>query len=126
MKVLLADDDRVLTHLLTSRLRTKGIQTVVAHDAMQALMHAMRQPQPDVIVLDLQMPGGTGMEALRKLKTSAKTSSIPIIVLSGSGDASTPDAVTALGADQFLLKPIEGEALYQALCAVLGRPAPET
>jgi DNA-binding response OmpR family regulator len=126
MKVLLADDDRVLTHLLVSRLRAKGVEAVVAHDAMQALMHAMRPPQPDVIVLDLQMPGGTGVEALRKLKTSAKTSSIPVIVLSGSGDAETPGVVTALGADQFLLKPIEGEALYQALCAVLGRPGTQS
>ena len=126
MKVLLADDDRVLTHLLCNRLRAKGVESVVAHDAMQALMHAMRPPQPDVIVLDLQMPGGTGIEALRKLKTSAKTSSIPVIVLSGSGDATTPDAATALGADQFLLKPIEGDALYRALCAVLGRPAAES
>jgi DNA-binding response OmpR family regulator len=126
VKVLLADDDRVLTHLLTAGLRSKGVQTVVAHDAMQALMHAMRPPPPDVIVLDLQMPGGTGIEALRKLKSSAKTSSIPVIVLSGSGDANTPDAVTALGADQFLLKPIEGNALYRAVCAVLGLPAPES
>jgi DNA-binding response OmpR family regulator len=123
VKILLADDDRVLTHLLSSRLRANGVEIVVAHDAMQALMHAMRPPPPDAIVLDIQMPGGTGIEALRKLKNSAKTSSIPVIVLSGSGDANTPDAVTALGADQFLLKPVEGNTLYQALCAVLGRPA---
>jgi DNA-binding response OmpR family regulator len=126
VKVLLADDDRVLTHLFSKQLRAKGVETVVAHDAMQALMHAMRPPQPDVIVLDLQMPGGTGVEALRKLKTSAKTSSIPVIVLSGSGDADTPAAVTTLGADQFLLKPIQGDTLYRALCAVLGQPAPES
>ena len=66
MKVLFADDDRVLTHLLSSRLRAKGAETIVAHDAMQAFMSAMRSP-PDVIVLDVQMPGGTGIEALKKL-----------------------------------------------------------
>jgi DNA-binding response OmpR family regulator len=121
MRVLLADDDRVLTHLLSSRLRARGVETVVAHDAMQAFMSAMRSP-PDAIVLDLQMPGGTGLEALRKLKTSAKTSSIPVIVLSGSGDAQTPDQVKGLGADEFLLKPVDPEALYQVLCTTLGRP----
>jgi DNA-binding response OmpR family regulator len=122
VKLLLADDDRVLTHLLSNRLRAMGVETVVAHDAMQAFMLAMRSP-PDVIVLDIQMPGGTGLQALRKLKTSSKTSSIPVVVLSGSGDAATPDQVKEMGADQFLLKPIEPEALHVALCAVLGLAA---
>ena len=61
MKVLLADDDKVLTHLLSSGPRAKGVETVVAHGAMQAFMSALRSP-PDVIVLDVQMPGGTGIE----------------------------------------------------------------
>jgi CheY-like chemotaxis protein len=125
MKVLLADDDRVLTTLLSARLRTRGVDVVVAHDAMQALMIAMRSPHPDAIVLDIQMPGGTGLEALRKLKSSSKTSSIPILVLSGSGTKDTPDQVKALGADDFLLKPIDAETLYGALCRVVGEPAPD-
>jgi len=118
MKVLLADDDRVLTHLLSTRLRAKGAETVVAHDAMQALMSAMRSP-PDVIVLDIQMPGGTGIEALRKLKQSVRTSTIPVVVLSGSVDADASQAVKALGAIEFLLKPVDPEVLYQTLCAIL-------
>lgn len=118
MKILLADDDRVLTHLLSTRLRAKGAEIIVAHDAMQALMIAMRSP-PDVIVLDIQMPGGTGIEALRKLKCSARTSSIPVVVLSGSVAPDASEAVTALGAAQFLLKPVEPEALYEVLCRVL-------
>ena len=118
MKVLLADDVRVLTHLLSSRLRAKGAETIVAHDAMQAFMSAMKSP-PDVIVLDVQMPGGTGIEALKKLKQSARTSLIPVVVLSGSVEPETMDVVKALGAIEFLLKPIDPEALYQALCTVL-------
>ena len=120
MKILLADDDRVLTTLLSGRLRPRGVEVVVAHDAMQALMSAMRSP-PDAIVLDIQMPGGTGLEALRKLKTSSKTSSIPVIVLSGSGTKDTPREVTELGADEFLLKPVDPESLYQALCRATGQ-----
>lgn len=120
MKVLLADDDRVLTNLLSSRLRARGVEIVVAHDSMQALMSAMRSPV-DAIVLDIQMPGGTGIEALRKLKASTKTSSIPVLVLSANGDAETLAQVKALGADGFLLKPIEPDALYRALCDALGQ-----
>ncbi len=123
MKVLLADDDRVLTTLLSARLKARGVETVVAHDAMQALMTAMRTP-PDAIVLDIQMPGGTGIEALKKLKASSKTSSIPVLVLSGSGSNDTPDQVKGLGADAFLLKPVDPDTLYRALCRALGQPEP--
>jgi CheY-like chemotaxis protein len=125
VKALLADDDRVLTQVLSSRLRARGVETVVAHDAMQALMSAMRSP-PDVIVLDIQMPGGTGIEVLKKLKLSAKTSMIPVVVLSGSVEAETAERVKALGAEQFLLKPIDPDRLFRALCTVLGQPAPES
>jgi len=123
MKILLADDDRVLTHLLSSRLRAKGAETIVAHDAMQAFMSAMRSP-PDVIVLDIQMPGGTGIEALKKLKLSARTSSIPVVVLSGSVEPDASEAVKALGAIEFLLKPVDPEALYGVLCTILAPHGP--
>jgi CheY-like chemotaxis protein len=118
MKLLIADDDRVLTHLLATHLRTHGVETIVAHDAMQALMSAMRSP-PDVIVLDIQMPGGTGIEALRKLKRSARTALIPVVVLSGSVAPDVGGTVKALGALEFLLKPVDPEALYQVLCAAV-------
>jgi DNA-binding response OmpR family regulator len=57
VKVLLADDDRVLTHLLSAKLRWLGVEIFVAHDAMQVLMSAMRSP-PDAIVLDVHMRAG--------------------------------------------------------------------
>jgi two-component system, OmpR family, phosphate regulon response regulator PhoB len=122
MKVLLADDDRVLTNLLSSKLRTLGVETVVAHDAMQALMGAMRSP-PDAIVLDIQMPGGNGLETLRKLKANAKTANIPVVVLTGTGNAQTPDQAKSLGAEEYLLKPVDPDALYRVLCGIWGQPA---
>jgi CheY-like chemotaxis protein len=123
VKVLLVDDDKVLTHLLSSGLRAKDVETAVAHDAMQALMSALRSP-PDVIVLDVQMPGGTGIEALKKLKQSARTSVIPVVVLSGSVEPATSEVVKALGAIEFLLKPIGPDTLYAVLCTVLKLPTP--
>ena len=118
MRILLADDDRVLTHYLSSQLRSKGCDVVVAHDALQLLSAAMRSA-PDVIVLDIQMPGGTGREALRKLKQSTKTAHIPVLVLTGLPDADLPDAVTSLGAAAFVLKPIEADSLYERLQSLL-------
>lgn len=119
-KVLIADDDRVSSQLLASRLRTKGFEVVVAFDAMQALMAGMREA-PDLILLDISMPGGSGLDVLKKLKTSTKTSSIPVVVISGQTDPALPDTVKGLGAVEFLLKPVRFEDSYQIICSVLGR-----
>ncbi len=119
MKVLVADDDRVLSHLLCSRLRAKGWTVDVAFDAMQALMFAMRSV-PDVVVLDIHMPGGTGVEALRKLKASVKTSQIPVVVLSGSVDDQEVAHVMEIGAAEFLQKPVDMDALFDAIGRATG------
>ena len=120
MRVLIADDDKVLSHMLAGRLRTLGWQVDLAVDAMQTLMFAMRNP-PDVIVLDIQMPGGPGFDALKKLQGSVKTSQIPVVVLSGSVEPSDARSVIALGAAEFVRKPIEAEALHEIITRAVAR-----
>ena len=119
MKILVADDDRVHVHLVSSRLRAKGFDIMIAFDAMQAWMAATRSPI-DAIVLDIQMPGGTGLEVLRKLKSSTRTCSLPVIVVSGSIDPQAIEEVKALGADAYLPKPVEIDQLVSVLRQVLG------
>ena len=121
MRILIADDDRVLVHMLSARLRARGLDTVAAYDAMQTWMAVQRQPI-DAIVLDIQMPGGTGMEVLRKLKAFSKTSLIPVVVLSGSIDPQGVQTVKDLGADEFLPKPPDVDSLCKALSRLLGQP----
>ena len=118
-RVLIADDDRVLTHLLSSRLQAKGWAVDVALDAMQAVMFTRRQT-PDVIVLDIAMPGGTGRQALHSLKASSKLRGVPVVVLSGSVDPDDEAKLVALGAVEFLRKPIDPDVLEARLRAVLG------
>jgi len=113
--VLVVDDDRVLSHLVASLLRGKGHKVFNAFDAVQGLMLAMRSPLPDVIVLDINMPGGSGEETLRKLKMSTKTAQIPVIVLSGSIDDAGRQRVRDLGADAALAKPLVPEDLFSVL-----------
>ena len=120
MKVLIADDDRMLTHLLSSRLRAKGWTVDIAMDAMQVMMFAMRG-KPDVITLDINMPGGTGLEALRKLRASVKTAQIPVLVLSGTIDPDAEARVAELGANGFIPKPADVDELHQRLLALTGR-----
>lgn len=124
MRVLIADDDPVITHLIRSSLRAKGWEVEVATDAMQAVMFAIRSA-PDALVLDINMPGGTGVTALKRLKASVKTRFIPVLVLSGTSDASAPSTVQALGADVFLSKPVDVEELYRTLRRLLHLPLEE-
>jgi CheY-like chemotaxis protein len=114
MLVLIADDDAETCTLVSAILRGDGHQCLIARDAMQAFQLAT-QRQPEAIVLDLQMPAGTGVGALEKLKRSARTESIPVIVLSGTKDPAAVDRVLGLGADQFLPKPVDAEELLAAV-----------
>ena len=120
MRILVADDDRVLSLMICGVLREAGHNPVPAFDAMQALMFAMREPVPDIVLLDISMPGGTGLEALKKLQISSKTAHIPVIVISGSSDPAMPEQVKALGARRFLPKPIDPEVLLAAVRQVAG------
>jgi len=118
VKVLIADDDRVLTRLLAAGLQARGWQVEVAHDGMQALMLAMRGA-PDVIVLDIGMPAGTGYGVLTKLRQSVRTDRIPVVVVSGSIEPEEEANVLAQGAVAFLRKPADAAAVHAALLHAL-------
>lgn len=115
MRILIADDDRIVVHLVASLLRGKSHQVVPAFDAMQAFMFAMQRPMPDAVILDLNMPGGTGIEVLKRLKSSLKTALIPVIVLSATTEADTETEVKGVGADAFLCKPVDPATLFATL-----------
>jgi DNA-binding response OmpR family regulator len=121
LKILVADDDRIQTLMLSTRLKEKGFKVTVAYDAIQAWMAAIKT-QPDAIILDIQMPGGTGVAVLKQLKASSRTCQIPVVVLSGSIDPSASSMVKGLGADEFLSKPVELDLLYRTLSVLLGKP----
>ncbi len=114
MKILVAEDDKVMSKLMCGILQEGGHTAIPAYDAMQAVMYAIKQP-PDVVLLDINMPGGTGVGVLTKLKASSRTSTIPVIVISGSTDPALPKQVAELGAARFLAKPIDPDALLSAV-----------
>ena len=113
MRILVADDDRNVVHLVASLLRGKSHQVVPAFDAMQAFMFAMQRPMPDVVILDVNIPGGTGIGVLKRLKSSLKTALIPVIILSGATGVETE--LKEGGADAFLDKPLDPAALFATL-----------
>lgn len=120
--VLLADDDKVQTMMLSSQLRAKGYSVAAAYDATYAFMVAMKSP-PDAVVLDILMPGGTGRAVLERLKGSSKTMQIPVIVLSSVADPKVVAEVMALGAFEYFHKPVDVDALDAALRRALEIPA---
>ena len=113
-RILIAEDDPVMASTLTGALKSRGYGVVLARDAMQAFMFAVQQ-QPNAILLDFNMPAGTGLGALTRLQASARTSSIPVLVVSGSTDLTLPATVRAEGAMGFFKKPVD----LDALCARL-------
>jgi CheY-like chemotaxis protein len=121
-KILIADDDPVLAATVSGALKSRGYTIVVARDAMQAVMFAVQQ-QPDVILLDINMPAGTGLGALTRLQASARTSSIPVLVISGSADLTMPATGRAEGAKGFFRKPIDLDALCARIEELLPSPS---
>lgn len=117
------DDDRVTLETLGAQLRGAGYQVVTAMDAMQAFMMAQRTG-PDVVLRDIQMPGGTGLDTLKRLRTSTKTQNIPVVVVSALPGPVGKQAL-ALGAVDFFPKPVDFERLRGSLERLLASPARE-
>lgn len=117
MKVLIIDDDQKLVQLISKVLRSQSCDTIAAFDAVQGLSSA-KNNMPDVIVLDINLPGGTGIKTLENLKTNSKTAMIPVLVVTGRTDPKLEGAALELGADGFKHKPLDMVSFYQDLCAL--------
>ena len=114
MNILVAEDDKALSRMICTVLQEGGHICVPVYDATQAFAYAMKHG-PDLILLDVNMPGGTGVGVLQKLKNSTKTSSIPVLVLSGSIDPALPARVVEMGAVRYLAKPVDPDVLNKAV-----------
>ena len=120
--ILIADDDQVVVALLSADLRERGFAVAVAADAMQVMMAARRKP-PAAILLDIVMPGGSGLEVLKRLRSSSTLSGVPVVAMSANTDPGLPQKVQALGADVFLLKPVQLDEVAATLRRLLGTAA---
>ena len=108
IKVLIVDDEVALANTLAQRLQMRDLKVGTAHDGEQALSK-LKVDKPDVIVLDLRMPGMHGMEVLREIKKACPE--IQVIVLTGHGSDKDEEEVKKLGGFDFLNKPADIETL---------------
>jgi type II secretory ATPase GspE/PulE/Tfp pilus assembly ATPase PilB-like protein/CheY-like chemotaxis protein len=118
--ILLVDDEDQLRRVMRDLLEREGYAVAEARDGVQALDEVDRHA-PDVIVLDLNLPGLDGYTVLSQLRSRQHTREIPVIVLTAKGDEDNEVRVFELGADDFLTKPFRARALSARLEALLSR-----
>jgi response regulator RpfG family c-di-GMP phosphodiesterase len=103
LRILLVDDDPALRTLLRTTFELADVEVAEAKDA-EAARRRIKRARPDVIVLDVNMPGTTGLELCQELKASAQTRDIPVVLLTGA-DGGTSAAARDAGADALVVKP---------------------
>ena len=117
--VLIVDDSPTEQHVFCKTLERHGYDTVIASDGEEAIATA-EQVQPEVIIMDVVMPGMNGFQATRRLSRNSVTSGIPVVIVSAKGQET--DRIWGLrqGASQYLVKPVDAGELIAAVEAALG------
>ena len=121
-RILVVDDEASIRRSLKKNLETRGY-TVDAAETGEKAMKAFENRRPDLLILDLLMPGMGGIDVVRKLRA---VSTIPIIVLSAIGEESQKVQALELGADDYMTKPFGMEELFARVRSLLRRAAGAT
>lgn len=125
-KILLVEDERSLTDVLVYNLERDGYEVFVAHEGKEGLRKA-QTVLPDVVILDLMLPGMNGLDICKELKSSTKTANLPILMLTSKSEESDQIVGFAVGADDYVTKPFSTKVLLQRIKALLRRKsAPES
>jgi CheY-like chemotaxis protein len=116
--VLVVDDDSDIVNFLEAALQGRGYKVLIAVDG--GALDVAQEGQPDVILLDLLMPGMDGVEVSRRLREDPATASIPIVLMSANERIRVP--LTALDVDDRLPKPFELDDLYATVARWVHQP----
>jgi len=119
--ILVVDDSQTIRRLINVELTSQGFRVAEAEDGETALQMAS-QERPDAIVLDIMMPGMTGLEVLAKLR---ETVQVPVLMLTGKDQDADKVRGLRSGADDYLVKPFNPEELAARVRAILRRTTPE-
>jgi CheY-like chemotaxis protein len=113
-KILIVEDDKRIVMALKVRLQAQGYNVVAAYDAALAMDVAVKH-QPDLVLLDISMPGGNGFMVAERLQNSPVTMGVPIIFLTASKQSGFREKAKELGAAGYFEKPYEAEELLDAI-----------
>ena len=121
-RILCVEDNADNLMMLQRRLTRRGFDVTISMNGAESVEWA-KTLQPDVIVMDLNLPGIDGWEATRRLKNQPETKDIPIIVLTADPKEKSREKALAAGCDEFELKPIDFEGLVGKIQSLLSRSA---
>ena len=110
-RILIVDDLLPSAKVLAAKLASEYYDVVMAHDGPEALTR-VAEDRPDLILLDVMMPGMDGFEVCRRLKEDPKTAHIPVVIVTALGDREDRVAGLEAGADEFLTKPVDDVTLF--------------
>lgn len=119
-RVLVADDDGDIRDLVTFKLEQGGYSVEPVSDGVQAWESISAAP-PRLAVLDVMMPGLSGLDVLRKLREDDRTKDVPVILLTARSRESDVDTGYASGANEYIIKPFSPRELLHRVAAVVGR-----
>jgi two-component system alkaline phosphatase synthesis response regulator PhoP len=119
-KILVVEDEKDIVKMLDYNLKKEGFRTLSARDGEDAL-DLLNRERPDLVILDLMLPGMDGLEVCKTLKNNTKTASIPIIMLTAKSQESDKVIGLELGADDYVTKPFSPRELIARIKAVLRR-----
>lgn len=117
-RILIIEDEPDIARLMAKKLMTNGFEVFIAIDAYQGVKSA-HQNKPDLIILDLMLPAGGGVSVFKNIRASTETCTIPVIVVSGMGDAECKNRLLREGVEGYFEKPYDGNALVAAIRNVL-------
>ncbi len=122
-RILVVEDEAPIREMLCFVLEQKGYETVEAADYADGLAK-VREPYPELIVLDWMMPGGSGIQFLKQLKQDEMTRQIPVVMLTARGEEEDKVRGLEAGADDYITKPFSPKELTARLHAVMRRVSP--
>jgi len=109
-KILVVDDEPNIVKMICSRLAANNYEVIAAYDGVQAVEKAHKE-KPDLIILDIKMPAGTGVNVYEYLKKSADTAIIPVIFITAYPEKDIKKKVLAMGAKDFITKPFKADVM---------------
>ena len=124
-KILIVDDEKDILELIGYNLEREGYQIIKALSG-EAALRSSRLEKPDLILLDLMLPGIDGLEVLKKIKKDSKTANIPTVLLTAKGEEADIVSGLELGADDYITKPFSPRVLLARIRAALRRQKEET
>ena len=113
-KILVIDDEPLVVEVLKIRLRMNNYQVITACDGVEGVERALRE-KPDLIILDIVMPGLDGYQVCQKLKEDGKTKTIPVIMLTALGQSAERKKGFSFGAYDYIFKPYDDEELLNSI-----------